>query len=101
MNRESVTELIRLCNENHIRLLIVNIPEMHQFRPYRFAYATDRIRSLAAEGNVPFIDLLAAFSGTEPESLWVSPEDPHANAEAHSIIAQQICDKILNDRMLE
>lgn len=100
-NRESMRELVRLCDESDVKLLIVNIPEMHEFKDYQFVYATDYVRRFAKESNVPFIDLLPAFSAYAPESLWVSSEDPHANARAHSIIAQQIYEKILRDRMLE
>lgn len=79
MNTESVHELIDLCNDNHISLLIANVPELHCFEDYRFSYATDYIRGLAQETNVPFIDLLLPFSKFVPESLWVSPDDLHAN----------------------
>ncbi len=32
----------------------------------------------------------------QPQSLWISPEDPHANAKANTIIAQQLYNKILD-----
>jgi lysophospholipase L1-like esterase len=96
-NTESIRELIRLCDENDIRLLIVNIPEMHEFKKYQFTYATDYVRDLAQEGGVEFLDMLPAFSGHEPESLWISLEDPHANAKAHAIMAQQIYDMIIEE----
>ena len=54
-NRESIRELIHLCDENHINLLIANLPELRQLRPYPFTCATDYIRGLAEEGDVPFI----------------------------------------------
>jgi lysophospholipase L1-like esterase len=93
-SRESIKELIRLCDENGIDLLIANLPELRTLRPYPFTYATDYIRALAEEGDVPFLDMLPALSPCEPESLWVSLEDPHANAKAHAIIARHIFDMI-------
>lgn len=101
MNTASFRELARLCDDNDIRLLVVNIPELHDVSAYPFSYATDYIRDLAAESSVPFMDLLPALSGYEPESLWVSLEDPHANARANAVIAEQIYDRILEEGYFE
>lgn len=100
-NRESVRDLIRLCRENDISLLIASIPELHSFRHYRFSCATEHIRTLAEEGDVPFLDLLPAFSTYKPESLWVSLEDPHANAMAHSVMATEIYEMIMKEGLLQ
>ena len=93
-NRQSIQELIRLSDERGIDLLIANLPELHSLEDYPFAYATDYIRAIAGEGGVPFVDLLPALSTCRPESLWVSNEDPHANARAHAIIAERIYEEI-------
>jgi len=95
-NRDSIRELIALCKKNEIELLIVNIPELRNLREYRFSQATEHIKSLAEEARVPFLDMLVAFTDHEPESLWVKPEDPHANAKANSIIAEQLYKKVLD-----
>jgi lysophospholipase L1-like esterase len=96
-NRQSLEELVRLCRESGIRLLVVNLPEMHQFSPYPFAYATDYISGLAAANGVPFLDMLPALKDYDPSSLWVSREDHHANAKADSIIARGIYDEMLRE----
>jgi lysophospholipase L1-like esterase len=101
MNRASFRELVRLCDDNAIGLLVVNIPELHDLSAYPFSYATDYVRDLAAESSAPFIDLLPAMSGYEPESLWVSQEDPHANATANAVIAEQIYARILEEGYFE
>ena len=100
MNTRSVHELIDLCNENHISLLIANVPELHGFEDYRFSYATEYIKGLAQDADVPFIDLLVPFSEYVAESLWVSPDDPHANARAHAVIAREIGNVIVKDGLL-
>lgn len=99
-NKESIKELIRLCKKNNIKLLIVNIPELRVLREYPFSFATEYIKGLAEETNVPFLDLLPSFAGHEPESLWTNLEDPHANAKANSITAQVIYKKILNEGLI-
>ena len=99
-NTLAVEDLIATCRDDNIRLLIVNIPEMHDFKDYRFGYATDYIGNLAEEDSVPFLNLLPAFAAYEPESLWVSPEDPHANSRANAIMADEIMGAVLRTGVL-
>jgi lysophospholipase L1-like esterase len=97
---QATRDIARLCSEKGIRLLVVNIPELRELQPYRFAYATDYIRNLAEESGVPFLDLLPALKSYPPQSLWVSNEDPHANSKANAIIAQAIYEKITSEGLL-
>jgi len=96
-NEESIKELIALCKKNEIELLIVSIPELRNLTEYGFVQATEHIRVLAEEGQVPFLDLLGGLAEHTPESLWVKPEDPHANAKANAVMAQQLYDRILDN----
>jgi lysophospholipase L1-like esterase len=100
MNKASIQELIEICSSDEIGLLIVNIPELHRFSDYEFTYATDHIRELSRARGVPFVDLLTALSRREPESLWVSPDDPHGNASFHRAMAAEIFDVILEAGLL-
>ena len=93
-NKKAIRELIEICSSKGIKLLVVNIPELRTLKTYQFDKATTHIKALAAEGNVPFLDLLPALVGQEAESLWVSSEDPHASELANRIIAEEIYDKI-------
>jgi lysophospholipase L1-like esterase len=93
-NEKAIKELINLCRTHQIKLVIVNIPELRSLKQYQFDKATMHIKDLAAEGKVPFLDLLPALVGQEAESLWVSEEDPHASELANRIIAEEIYDKI-------
>jgi lysophospholipase L1-like esterase len=100
-NRESVIELAGICKEKGVGLLIVNMPELHKLEDYPFPFATEYIRNLAEEAGVPFLDLHPAFAGYQPESLWVSLEDQHANARANIIMAQWIYDAIRAQGLLD
>ena len=93
-NKEAIQELIDICNTRAIKLLIVSIPELRMLEDYPFPQATMFIENLAAQGNIPFLDLRPSLAGHPPQSLWVSREDPHANAFANGIIAEQIFKKI-------
>ena len=49
---------------------------------------------VVAEGG-RVVDLLPAFAGIDPRSLWVSPGDAHANARAHEIIGRTLYDALM------
>lgn len=99
-NTESIKGLIRLCKERNIKILIVNIPDLHQLKDYPFPFVTQYINRIAEDAGIPFLDLLPWLSEYEPESLWVSLEDPHTNAKANTIIAHAIFKKIQKEGLL-
>lgn len=89
-NRKSLVELAQICREKGIALFFVNYPELHQLKEYPLTVATDYVRTMANETGTPFMDLLPAFAGHSPESLWVSAEDAHGNAKAAALAAEAI-----------
>jgi lysophospholipase L1-like esterase len=100
VSREALKELTKICKDRGIQLLIVNIPELRILKEYPFPFATEFVRGIAREGNVPFVDLLPALAGEEPSTLWVSPEDPHANSKANAIIADALFEKLVSEPYL-
>jgi lysophospholipase L1-like esterase len=99
-NREALTELVGLCKTRNIPLLIANIPEMRILKEYPFPFATDFIRDIAQAGQVPFLDLLPELANEEVSTLWVTPEDPHANSKANAIIAKALYQKLMSEPSL-
>ena len=90
-NRAHLEELIQLCRERGIELLILLIPELHSpTENYPFEEIHDRIEGIAGRHGVRAIEVRAAMAGIEPRSLWVSPGDAHPNAQAHRIIGEQL-----------
>jgi len=78
----------------------VNIPDLHRLENYPFSYATEFVRSLAAENGVPFLDLLPVFAGNRGKSLWVSEADSHSNARANGLASEAIIRKISTEGLL-
>jgi lysophospholipase L1-like esterase len=93
-SEEAFSELIELCRERGIQLVIASIPELRQLVDYPFPQATEFVRSIAERNAVPFLDLLPALEREDPASLWVSVEDSHANARANGIMADALYEKI-------
>jgi len=89
--RQALLDLIQLCRREGVKLSIVLIPELHApNRDYPFRSVHARIAEIAQQNGVRAIDLLPAFDGIDPRSLWVSPGDTHPNARAHAIIANAL-----------
>jgi len=74
---------------------LVLFPMTDAMGPYGAGYPVgfihDRVRQIAADERIPFLDLLPAFSSyKDPTSLWVSPFDAHPNVVANARAAQEI-----------
>jgi lysophospholipase L1-like esterase len=79
----------------HVPAGIVLFPMTDAMGPhgsnYPVGFVHDRVKQIAAGENVPYLDLLPAFSSyADPTSLWVSPFDAHPNAVANQRAAQEI-----------
>jgi lysophospholipase L1-like esterase len=58
---------------------------------YPVGFIHDRVRDISADENVPYLDLLPAFSTyKDPTTLWVSPFDAHPNAIANRRAAMEM-----------
>ena len=93
-NRKALVDLIALCRERGIALLIASIPELRELKDYPFPQAIEFPRAIAAEHKIPFVNLLPDLVDQPPESLWVTVEDPHANGKANGIIAQALFQRL-------
>lgn len=67
---------------------LANIPELHSFEENPFPEVDALLgRVVAANPELSYLDLRPALVGQDPQSLWVSPEDHHPNAEGHRLLA--------------
>ena len=85
-------KLAEYCQSEGIRLFLVSYPELHQIRPYPFMEITQKLKNIAGQQGVPFLDLLPMLQGQKEENLWVSQQDQHPNDLACNLIAQAIKD---------
>ncbi|MBI3196093.1 MAG: SGNH/GDSL hydrolase family protein, partial [Rhodospirillales bacterium] len=76
------------------RLVVFNIPELRELKPYPFDDVTAKVRKVVESSGVPFIDLLPGVETLEPSSLWVTVPDPHPNGRAASAFARQMVPEI-------
>ena len=70
-------------------MLLVAIPELHSFEDNPFPQVDALLQDvLATHPEVAFLDLRPHLVGQDPQSLWVSLEDHHPNAEGHRLFAE-------------
>jgi lysophospholipase L1-like esterase len=82
-----ITKLAAFTKAQGAKLLIANLPELHDVQHYRLQKITDLVHEAANENSVPFVDLLPYLQGVPSPELWVTPPDPHPNGLAHKLFA--------------
>jgi lysophospholipase L1-like esterase len=90
--RASIGRLAEYCRAHGIRLVLANIPELHELNPYPFETVNAKVRALASDNGIEYVDLLPALRNDDAASLWVTVPDPHPNAKAHALIARSLAD---------
>ena len=73
------------------RLLVFNIPELRELKPYPFTDITDKVRKVVEAQGVPFTTCCRAWKSLTPSTLWVTMPDPHPNANAMTAMARDMC----------
>lgn len=97
---KQILKLKKFCDQNDIKFMIHNIPELRNLKNYQFINETNLIKNFATDNNIIFFDSLNSLNKTNEEELWVTKEDPHANYKAHIIISKgllPVIKKILNN----
>ncbi|MCH2169473.1 SGNH/GDSL hydrolase family protein [Myxococcota bacterium] len=82
-------EKLRDASMDHgFEIQVVLLPELHELVDYPFRDEHAKISRMLSEIDIPTLDLAPAFADvTNPQELWVAPDDAHPNAKAHTRIA--------------
>ena len=75
-------------------LVVFNIPELRELKPYPFDDITDKVRKVVENHEVPFVDLLPSVENLQPSTLWVTVPDPHPNGTADTAFAKAMVPEI-------
>lgn len=91
--RGALVQLKEVCAKQGIGLKVVLLPELHDLVDYPFAAEYRAVTDFLTDIDVAHLDLTPSFGGeTNPQSLWVAPDDAHPNALAHRRIAEYSLD---------
>ena len=88
--KAAIGRLADATKASGVKLVIVNLPELHDVKDYRFGRITDLVRQAADENGAAFVDVLPAMADQPSAKLWVTPPDPHPNAYANELIAKAL-----------
>ncbi len=98
--RKALREIDAIGKERHTPVILMNIPEFHQFKDYPFPQVNSFLENdILIQTSVYYINLLPYFIEETPEKLWVSYEDPHPNPKGHEIIARSLY-KFMQDKQI-
>lgn len=86
---DALVRLAEVCRARGMDLRVVLLPELHALEDYPFDREYRMVSEVLRREGVPVLDVTSALSMvSDPQSLWVSPDDAHPNAEAHRRIAE-------------
>jgi lysophospholipase L1-like esterase len=75
---------------HNVRLFMAMTPDVHDLANYRFGFIHDRMRSIASDYGMQYVDFLPALGKRPPAEIWAMPGDPHPNAVAHGLMADAL-----------
>jgi hypothetical protein len=78
------------AKSHNVRLFLAMTPDVHDLPTYHLGFVHDRMRAIAAELGMRYIDFLPVLEKRTPEELWTIPGDPHPNALAHRLMADAL-----------
>ena len=93
--KEAIKQFSGAARQLGAALIVFNIPELRELKPYPFADVTDKVRTMVEGEGVTFVDLLPSIETLDPPSLWVTVPDPHPNGRANAAFARRMAEEIL------
>lgn len=94
--KENLKNLKEYCDIKKINCHIINMPDLHQLRPYKLEFINEKVKLFANEENYRYLDLLSTFDGIDEKKIWNDYADPHPNGYAHKLMAEDIYDFLIN-----
>ena len=88
--KKKLKMLADYAHSHNIRLFLAMTPDVHDLPNYHFGFVHDRMKIIAGDLGMRYIDFLPALEKRWPEELWTIPGDLHPNAIAHHLMADAL-----------
>lgn len=88
--KENLIRINNHCKIKNINCYLVNMPDIHQLRPYKLKFINDKMSNFSKSINLEYLDLLNTLQSTDEKIFWNKYNDPHPNQYAHNLIAINI-----------
>jgi len=84
------TQIIEDCQKRNVAVGVVFLPVLYKLEgDYPFIDIHQKLEQLAVENKVASRDIYQAFKGMKTQDFLLSPSDPHYNAKAHTLVAEE------------
>jgi lysophospholipase L1-like esterase len=88
--KKKLKMLADYAHAHDIRLFMAMTPDVHDLVNYHLGFVHDRMRAIANELGMQYIDFLPVLEKRSPAEIWAMPGDPHPNAVAHRLMADAL-----------
>jgi lysophospholipase L1-like esterase len=88
--KKKLKMLADYAHAHNIRLFMAMTPDVHDLVNYHFGFVHERMKAIASELGMRYVDFLPALEKRPPEEIWAMPGDPHPNAVAHRLMADAL-----------
>jgi lysophospholipase L1-like esterase len=88
--KKKLTVLADYAHAHNIRLFLAMTPDVHDLVNYHFGFVHDRMKKIADDLGMQYIDFLPVLEKRSPEELWTMPGDLHPNGIAHHLMADAL-----------
>jgi len=88
--QENLIKLNNHCKKIIINCYLINMPDIHQLKPYKLKFINKKMNNFAESINLEYFDLLNTLQSTDEKKFWNKYNDPHPNQYAHNLIAISI-----------
>jgi lysophospholipase L1-like esterase len=96
---ENLARMRDECARRKIPFLVVVFPFVDQLDDYTFTFAHTRMKNVAQDLDLLFLDLLPTVKGMKASDLTVSVANKHPNARGHALFASAI-ERFLREKEL-
>ncbi|WP_417789678.1 SGNH/GDSL hydrolase family protein [Terasakiella pusilla] len=88
--KRAFDKLATVREEDGTDIVILSIPEPHDFNNYKFGFIGQKTQELSQAYGFKYVDPLPSLEGPPSEEFWVSENDLHFNGRAFEIVAQDV-----------
>lgn len=88
--KKKLEMLADYARSHNIRLFFAMTPDVHDLPNYHFGFVHDRMKTIAGDLGMRYIDFLPALEKRSPDELWTIPGDLHPNATGHHLMADAL-----------
>ncbi|MCK5506705.1 MAG: SGNH/GDSL hydrolase family protein [Thermodesulfovibrionia bacterium] len=101
MTQIFLSKIYDLSKKLKIKSSLVILPQFYDVRDYHFEVLHNKIERTAKKKGYYVLDLLPHFKGKKSEEFIVSGVDTHPNALAHSMMAENIYNFLVENKLIK